>query len=614
MVMSKKRIVLFSILGCMLISMILSVVGVIPNRFAVLRDSEVGESYRERPYTSLLETSQGGAQVSQRISNFYLPSYNESGEETFTLLGREAVLVNDRVYKITRPEIHLKPDAKDMDVPETQEIVITAKRGKMDRLSNIGILTKDVVVRLGGGTTLKTERLVYYTEQRRATTDSPVTIQGERMNVKGVGMEAELLSGRMWIESSVVAEVKGARSNLFVVSMSGGDTEEDRPRRVYIHCKGKMVFEKEPNMVTFHEDVRVRRGGSTMRSDKLVIIFDKDNDKPKMIVAEGDVTATDGKKVAKGDSLFWDAVTDATTLEGIPNATFFEEKISLVAPKIVFRQKEDRVDALKGGQLVTKGFEDEAPEDGMLGSGNVTITWKDRMRFEKGKGNASFEKDVLLSRKDFKMNSQRLVVGFRQGLKVKTLVATGGTYMVEKRGGILREVYGDEARWDIDTGLIEILGEGTLYIQGKEGDEEGLTNISWTRKMVRDEKNKKISFFENVLALKGQHQVECNKLNAFINEKNEVHRIVALGDVVYSDTKEGGIEGIGDMLEWDWRQNKMILSGTPTAEVRRRQARTFAKRVYYDPETQRLSWREKPRWQIPLQGRDVGKTIPLTPY
>lgn len=619
MVISKKRIVLFAILGCLLFIAMLSMAGVIPNRFAVLTKKNTEESYKGKSFTELQDIAGGETQVSQYISDFYLPSYDETGKENFTLTGREAFLINDQVYKIDRPEIHMVSSAEDTGGSESQDIVITSKKGEMDRLSNIGVLTENVVVRLAGDTTLKTERLLYYPDQKRAHTDDPVTVQGEKMYITGEGMEAELFSGKMWIERSVVAEIKGTETGLFVVSFGEDKKEEEKPKRVYIRCSGKMVFEKEPNMVTFHDNVKVRKGTSTMTTDKMVIIFGKDTDKPKMIIGEGNVTASDGEKVAKGDSLFWDAVTDSTTLEGTPNASFFEEKISIVAPKIVFNQAEDKVSAPNGGQLTTKGFKEGDSGDGMLGSGNITIAWKGRMNFEKAKGRAVFKEDVRLSRKNFKMNSQEMIVGFEQGggLEIKDLNATGGVYMVENKGGNLREVYGNEVVWDKDTGLIEVLGEGTLYAEGKEekeGKVSGLTNISWVKKMVRDERNKKISFFENVLALKGKEQVECNQLNAFIDETNKVKRVVALGDVVYSDTKEGGIEAIGDILEWDWKHNKMILNGTPTAEVRRKGARTFAKRVYYDPETQRLSWKEKPHWQIPLEGRDKETTAPLKLY
>src|SRR3990167_2089758 len=628
MVISKKRIILFAILGCLFIAALLSIFGVIPNRFAMVGGDSTDGSYKGKSYTELQRIAGEESQVSQYINDFYLPSYDEAGKEVFTIQGNEAFLINDQVYKIDRPEIRLKGTTKDMekdtDASEPRDVVITSREGEMDKLSNIGVLTKNVVVRLGGNTTLETDRLSYYPDQKKARTDSPVVVHGDRMNIEGVGMEAELSSGRMWIEKSVVAEIKGAESNLFMISFGESEKKKETSERVYIRCSGKMVFEKEPNMVTFHDDVKVRRGSSTMTTDKMVIVFDNGADKPKMIVAEGSVTASDGVKVAKGDTLFWDAVKNATTIKGTPNAAFFEKKTSMISPKMLFNQKEDKVDAPQSGQLTTKGFKDDDSEDGMLGSGNVTIAWKGRMRFEKSKGTAVFEEDVQLSRKDFKLNSQELVINFKQeeGLKVKSLRATGGAYMVEKKEDALREVYGDEVIWDMDTGLIEVLGEGTLYVQGKEEAEgseaegsegKGMTNISWFKKMVRDEKNGEISFFENVLAIKGQQQVECNRLNAFVDEDNKIKRVVALGDVVYSDTKEGGIEALGDVMEWDWKYNKMILSGTPTAEVRRKEARTFAKRVYYDPETQRLSWREKPHWQIPLEGRDSGASLPLTP-
>ncbi len=636
MVISKRRIALFSVLGCLLFLVLLSMLGVIPNRYSVQRVTDMEDSYKGRSYTELREAG-GETEVRQYISNFYLPRYDETGKEVFTIRGREAFLINDMFYKINRPEIHMKgamgqmgdseeeevaDSAEDKELSETQDVVITAKKGEMDRQTNIGVLTDNVVVRLGDNTTLKTERLLYYPDEKKAKTDSTVVVEGEKMHIVGVGMEAEIATGRMWIEKNVVAEIKGAKSNLLMVSFGEkGDEDKDENKkkadRLFIRCDGKMVFEKEPNMVTFHDNVRVRRGSSTMTSDKMIIVFGEDGDKPKMIICEGSVTASDGEKVIKGDFLIWDVVSDATTLKGDPNAAFFEKKTSIIAPKMIFHQTEDKVVAPKGGQLTTKGFKEGDTEDGMLGSGSVTITWKGRMDFEKSKGHAVFEEDVRLSRRDFKMNSQKLVIGFGKGkgLKVKSLNATGGTYIVENKENNLREVYGDEAVWDKDTKVIEILGEGTLYFQGKEGEEShGLTNISWGKKMVRDEANKKISFFENVKAIKGEEQVECNQLNAFLSDSNKVRRVVALGDVVYSDTKEGGIEAVGDVLEWDWKLNKMILSGSPNAEVRRKGAKTFAKRVYYDPKTQRLSWREKPRWHIPLEGRDASRSLPITPF
>lgn len=635
--MSKKRIILFAVLGCLLLSAVLSLFGVIPNKYTVTHKVESKDPYRGKSYTELQETAGEGTQVSQYIRDFNLPRYDETGKEVFTIVGKEAFLVNDSVYKINRPEIHLKgsamdfgssdedeeeeteASAEDTDDSEAQDMVITAKKGEMDRLSNKGVLTGNVVVRLGNNTTLKTEYLIYYPDEKKAITDHPVAIQSEKMNVTGVGMEAEMGSGRMWIEKSVVAEIKGSQSGAFMVSFGKGEKEKkEAPKRIYIRCNGKMVFEKEPNMVTFHDNVRVRKGDSTMTSDKLIIIFGKDADKPKMIVGEGNVTASDGVKVAKGDFLVWDAVTDATTLKGTPTASFFEKKMSIISPKLLFYQAEDKVIAPKGGQLITKGFDDKDDKDGMLGSGSVTITWKGRMNFEKAKRRAVFEDDVHLTRRDFKLNSEKLIIGFDQeeGRKVSSMRATGGVYIVEKNEDNLREVYGEEAVWEKDTGVIEVLGEGTLYIQGKGGaGNKGMTNISWGRKMVRDEANKKISFFENVLALKGNEQVECNQLNAFLGEDgSKVRRVVALGDVVYNDTKEDGIEGLGDVLEWDWKQSKMILSGTPTAEIRRHGVKTFAKRVYYDPKSQRLSWREKPHWQIPLGGRDAGVNVPITLY
>ncbi|MEE9200219.1 MAG: hypothetical protein V3V45_02120, partial [Candidatus Brocadiales bacterium] len=94
MVISKRRIALFSVLGCLLFLVLLSMLGVIPNRYSVKRVTDMEDTYKGRSYTELQEAG-GETEVRQYISNFYLPRYDETGKEVFTIRGREAFLIND---------------------------------------------------------------------------------------------------------------------------------------------------------------------------------------------------------------------------------------------------------------------------------------------------------------------------------------------------------------------------------------------------------------------------------------------------------------------------------------------------------------------------------------
>lgn len=90
MVISKRRIALFSVLGCLLFLVLLSMLGVIPNRYNVLKVTDTEDSYKGRSYTELREAG-GGTEVRQYISNFYLPRYDETGKEVFTIRGQGGV-------------------------------------------------------------------------------------------------------------------------------------------------------------------------------------------------------------------------------------------------------------------------------------------------------------------------------------------------------------------------------------------------------------------------------------------------------------------------------------------------------------------------------------------
>ena len=95
MVLSKKRIILIAVLGCLVLIGLLSMIGVIPNKYARVDKTGSKVPYKGKSYTELKEIAGEGAQVRQYISNFVLPRYDETGKEVFSITGKEAFLINE---------------------------------------------------------------------------------------------------------------------------------------------------------------------------------------------------------------------------------------------------------------------------------------------------------------------------------------------------------------------------------------------------------------------------------------------------------------------------------------------------------------------------------------
>ncbi len=618
--MSKLRITLFSLLGSLLIAVTVSVAGLLPNSFfRVDKKQQVSWDRKDKAFF----VDEGPA-VDHIIDDFYFPHYDEAGNEKFILKGKKAMLINNKRYRIERPEICLRgglsrgdsassPESSVTGPETSRDIIITSKMGELDKDTNEGLLTKGVVVELGQGTTLKTDHLRYYPNENKAKTDRPVTLHGEKMKIRGEGLEARLSTDHIWVEREVVAELGGVRGNILLSSLGGLPTEtKSQDTKTVIQCKGKLIYEREANILTFHEKVRVRQGVSTLRTDKLVLIFDEKGQRVKMLIAEGDVLASDGVRVAKGKSMYWDAITDTTTIEDAPSAEFFEEKFTLIAPKIIFSQGGQRADAPKGGQLNAKGAS-KTKEEAAKGQnlGGVTITWKGRMTYHRGLEQATFEEDVQLTKKDYTIYCQKMLINFEgKEIKAKTMQAWGDVHVVERSGGLMREANGQEGFWDFEKDIAELKGEGTLFLQTELGQkrEDGVT-IDWSQKMRVQDAKRKITFHENVRAVRGQQKIDCNQLNTFLGEGNELERAVALGDVFFVDNREGGIESIGDTMEWDYQSDRVVISGEPTAEARRQGSRTFAKRIYYNLKTKQVGWKDRPHLEVPMKGGDT--VVPL---
>ncbi len=77
----------------------------------------------------------GANDISQEIYGLYLPSYNDSGEEVSVIRGAYTIFFDNKIYKITKPEIAFAGDSNNDDNDkESKGVVITSDFGEMEDL------------------------------------------------------------------------------------------------------------------------------------------------------------------------------------------------------------------------------------------------------------------------------------------------------------------------------------------------------------------------------------------------------------------------------------------------------------------------------------------------
>src|SRR5574341_1212102 len=146
----------------------------------------------------------------------------------------------------------------------------------------------------------------------------------------------------------------------------------------------KMTSFSYPKM-TFNDNVEVKKGSSTVFSDKLTVFFDPETKRTKQAIASGNVLASQGTKIAKGNFLTWDVNTQCAILEDTYKAEFVEDNLNIDALKMIFHKDTGKIDIPCSGNLKAKTKEkmnkktplDEANES----DNNISVKWEGNMNY-----------------------------------------------------------------------------------------------------------------------------------------------------------------------------------------------------------------------------------------
>lgn len=132
-----------------------------------------------------ISTITGTDTVTQTVQGLTMPNYDEQGKEVVIMRGENTILLNDNVYKIIAPEIEVLDSTRPES--ETYSFLITSNTGEMNKTSDEGYLSDNVVVHIDPETQLNTDYLRYLPEKKFVYTDDPVAINGKGVKIVGQG-------------------------------------------------------------------------------------------------------------------------------------------------------------------------------------------------------------------------------------------------------------------------------------------------------------------------------------------------------------------------------------------------------------------------------------------
>ena len=108
-----------------------------------------------------LTQSPGTNDITQEIYGLYLPGYDGNGKEISVIRGAYTVFLDNRIYRITRPEIEFTGDNNDKEHNQPTNVIITSDFGEIDKTNNKGFLYGNVITRLGEDLNIYTDDLQY---------------------------------------------------------------------------------------------------------------------------------------------------------------------------------------------------------------------------------------------------------------------------------------------------------------------------------------------------------------------------------------------------------------------------------------------------------------------
>jgi len=569
--MSRKHIILVGIVvACM---------GVLA--YAVVRPSDY-----ESPSPST-GGDQEPEQLKQEVQGFSFLGQSDDGVTEWVAKGVRGILESPHEYRVFQLTLEVYAGF-DPATGEQQVLRLKSDTGRVNRRSKEALLEQNVVAELDRNTRLYTQQLQYEPDGSRMFCDEPMRLEGKDMRITGTGLLIEVPTQR----ATILRDIQVTLVNLtggFLQSVgpsAGSATTHTAARTVTVRCTGELVFQRELNNASFHDDVEVSQEGVTLCADELVVFFDPQTKKPTSAMATGNVTLADKATSAKGTKFTWEQQTQIATLYGDPKISILTAQASIRAAKAILYQKANEIVTEGGGYLVST----PAAKPGAAPR-PVEVAWKGQVVYKADARTATFMDDVVLTRGEAKLRCDQLEAQIEQGgQQVERFCATGQV-RAEQIG---RVATGTRLVYRVSTGEARLTGEPQAEVrqadlvvrarafrlteaQGRilaEGPGRLLKAapapaqpadawaVEWQGLMELLPKQHQAVFSKNVVAQRADHEVAADELTVRFTKENQLEALYAEGHVHIRAAER---KGRGDQFQWDMRTGDSELAGKPRA-------------------------------------------------
>jgi LPS export ABC transporter protein LptC len=207
--------------------------------------------------------------VLERIIEFFgvtMPYASENRAIAVLKLSHGREFVNARKMEAENGTLTFFREEKDASgKPKT--VVVNFEKALVNKDDKSALLKGKVDVVLVEGVRLTTTDVVWNPSRNLVTTDQPVTITGKDIEADGVGMEANVKDETATLKKNIKVTLKSVQSS--ALTLGAGPEKKKKaptaqgpaakkPREVLITCDGELVGTRNPFIVTFYKNVRVK--------------------------------------------------------------------------------------------------------------------------------------------------------------------------------------------------------------------------------------------------------------------------------------------------------------------------------------------------------------------
>ncbi|MDP2939261.1 MAG: LPS export ABC transporter periplasmic protein LptC [Candidatus Omnitrophota bacterium] len=246
----------------------------------------------------------------QQFVDFNIAGYGEGGKKTWTIEGQSADIF-ENVVKLS----NIKADV----FGQEEQMVLTAKKGSLDKQSGNMHLEQDVVATTQTGAKMTTDSLDWQRGTNLVTTPDKVKIEKENMTAVGTGAEAKLNLNLAKMEKDVTVNI---------------NTEPKNPQGniTTITCDGPLNVDYQNEIGVFRNNVVATDAQGKIYADMMRIYFDFKAKGIKKIICVGNVKIIKGESTSYSKQAIYSAKDKKLILIGKPKLILLTEGANNNAP------------------------------------------------------------------------------------------------------------------------------------------------------------------------------------------------------------------------------------------------------------------------------------------